>query len=536
MATVLTVHGTYASGPERGEKWWQSGSAFEANLRELVDADDGELQWKPSIWDGLNSEIKRRAAGAKLYSEMRSLELRGEPYCVIGHSHGGSVISAALIEAAGKSNTLEHLSTWFTVGTPFVSTKRDRFLFSRLGQLGKAVYSGLILGALVSAVATSLNVLGEVWEMLGFINISIFEIFYALLLYLAIIVAPLLLIYVIARFRDRERLPLYRAKIVQFAASTFAPRWVSLCHPNDEAVQGLKSLQTFDTDIFSKRFAVPAVRPLLIALLVLVAVLPLYSPTLMNKLYDLVGSFGLEVTFASNLLGSDGKLLGEGSNVFVNAMLFLTVLGQSLAVPFAPLISWAKSTWDLHALGSAWLKAFLIVIPSSFCGIALMLLVQITATGISQLLSKLLNPVAVDQIKAAGFGSDTDGDKAIGATDFPMWLPHGLPPLPEELSNEIEDVSDAAAAAAISKFRGALKNLSLAKEELEASDIFAHNLTWDELIHTTYFNVPRFRKLVGYAIGQSGGFRPTPAFTRDPDYALVARWHEAIVAARTKAG
>jgi len=53
-------------------------------------------------------------------------------------------------------------------------------------------------------------------------------------------------------------------------------------------------------------------------------------------------------------------------------------------------------------------------------------------------------------------------------------------------------------------------------------------LTWGELIHTSYFVVPRFRKLVCYAIAHSPGFKPTEEFKRDPDYPLMLRWLEEI--------
>jgi len=40
MTTIITVHGTGATGPEEGEQWWQKGSSFEKHIRELVDTDE----------------------------------------------------------------------------------------------------------------------------------------------------------------------------------------------------------------------------------------------------------------------------------------------------------------------------------------------------------------------------------------------------------------------------------------------------------------------------------------------------------------
>jgi hypothetical protein len=68
----------------------------------------------------------------------------------------------------------------------------------------------------------------------------------------------------------------------------------------------------------------------------------------------------------------------------------------------------------------------------------------------------------------------------------------------------------------------------------EANEFFfSEYLTWDELIHCTYFNVSRFRMLVAYAIAHSEGFRPSEGFKNHPDYELVAGWYEEI---KPKAG
>ncbi|MGE0701946.1 MAG: hypothetical protein AB7O57_22800, partial [Hyphomicrobiaceae bacterium] len=98
MATIVTVHGTFAhSGSETaGEpistadlQWWQSGSTFDHDMRELIDAvpgmSSGKLEVTRFEWSGDNSEVERRSAGRELFRYMKTLEERGEPYCVVGH-------------------------------------------------------------------------------------------------------------------------------------------------------------------------------------------------------------------------------------------------------------------------------------------------------------------------------------------------------------------------------------------------------------------------------------------------------------------
>jgi len=532
VATILTVHGTFASGQARGEKWWQEGSPFEAHLRELVEADSGELRWQPVIWNGLNSEASRRLAGVKLSEEMLALEERGEPYCVIGHSHGGSVISAALLECANRKNRLAQLGAWLTIGTPFIRTIKHRFLFSRLSGMGRSIYVGLIVGGLIGLVA----ILESIWrvsqlapeadrrDMMLFLG-------KAALPTIGLTLLSLILLYLLILGLQRNLLLAHKGKIVAFAAQSFKARWVSLRHANDEALAGLRSLRTLDLDIFSKRFAVSAVSRFVVLLVLLAVVIPLFWPAAMKALFELMKEYQRG---AIRSVAPDGKLLGDGHDVLVNARLLLGTGALVLLSVADPFTSW-MNTWIRTHIDPAVNFELNSVIPmvtilSALIAVALLWLIQLLAVALSYFFSRMLNPVAREQIRATGFGSDTRGDKAVDTRDFPMWLKEGKPPLPEVLAQEIQATSDQAAAAAISNFRRALGTLALSKGVGETSDVLSVYLTWDELIHTSYFKSARFRKFVAYSLAQVKGFRATAAFKQDPHYPLVAAWYEDIVA------
>ncbi len=47
-------------------------------------------------------------------------------------------------------------------------------------------------------------------------------------------------------------------------------------------------------------------------------------------------------------------------------------------------------------------------------------------------------------------------------------------------------------------------------------------LSWHELIHTSYFDVPHFRMLIGFAISTAKGFQVTEKFKQDRDFQLVS--------------
>jgi hypothetical protein len=53
-------------------------------------------------------------------------------------------------------------------------------------------------------------------------------------------------------------------------------------------------------------------------------------------------------------------------------------------------------------------------------------------------------------------------------------------------------------------------------------------LSWEELVHTTYFNAPTFQRLLAYAISSVDGFRPTPVLTSEASYPLLRQWLDEV--------
>jgi len=164
-----------------------------------------------------------------------------------------------------------------------------------------------------------------------------------------------------------------------------------------------------------------------------------------------------------------------------------------------------------------------------FVGMTLCFLTQIVANGISFALSKLLNNATQKQLKKLAYGDDSLGETSTLVADRPSWTFRNPKLLPEELSKEISKVSDEAMAVAVMKLRSALGMFEFLTREEGGAMAFAKILSSHELIHTTYFAVPRFRKLIAYAISQEDGFRASDEFIRDPDYETIKRWHEELV-------
>ena len=288
MATIITVHGTFAAptaadpngGPMPELQWWEAGSTFETDMRQLIEARDGELNFVPLPWAGDNSEVERRDAGDRLTTIMRDLETKSEPYCLIGHSHGGSILSDALLANAARRRPLANLKRWITVGTPFLKLRKELWLLTRLSLMRKVIFVAsmmLLMMFLVYLIATQF---GSERSIFGttFPRVWIFTGLLASL--------PALIFYIVLHWLDSRSLLSYRTRTTTRARVNFAPRWLPLSHPDDEAIQGLSLLPDARLDFFDKSFAVSSITLLSVIALPIIYFAILLSPTTMVSIAD----------------------------------------------------------------------------------------------------------------------------------------------------------------------------------------------------------------------------------------------------------
>ncbi|MEO1281582.1 MAG: hypothetical protein AAFV69_07610 [Pseudomonadota bacterium] len=311
MATLITVHGTFAhmggTAPRHGkaidktskstskanisadpsnetpkvpasenvDQWWAEDSAFAEAIRKDVEAVDGTFNIKPFVWSGDNSETERRRAGERLFREIRQIDEAGEKYCLIGHSHGGSVISHALLFAAAKKVELSGLQKWLTVGTPFVHLRKERFLFLRLPLVWKAMFVAsmmlflMLLFFLVGQLLDGGTVLSNTRQAI------------ALGVAILLTALPFAVFYIVSLVIDMRQLYSYRKSTIARARDWFGSKWIALTHEDDEAVNGLGSLKTATPSIFHRTFAVPAFTVFSAFILPLAYLYVVMSPTIM---------------------------------------------------------------------------------------------------------------------------------------------------------------------------------------------------------------------------------------------------------------
>lgn len=341
MGTIITVHGTNASGPETGGRWWQRGSPFEKQLRCLVNGKNGEFTYRPLIWDGWNSETSRRGASEKLCALFAECENAGEQYVVIGHSHGGSIIAHSLLLCARGGQRLNGLSQCVTVGTPFIRGEKEFLLFSRLGLLGKAAYlAAMTFGATYAMV--SLKHYDRALAAFtgthspGF-AMPVDQALFMLTFMLAYSFLPFLVLYAVLRLNSSRKLYMYRRNVTASAKTYFAHRFVSLWHQDDEALQGLRSVTAARFRIIRDDFAVPIVS-LAFTLLVpgIVAYGMIVGTGIDATLHGIYSLFGLE---EQSLRAIDELLLSFGYEVMLVVKSFLALIVLPVVFVFFPAIA-----------------------------------------------------------------------------------------------------------------------------------------------------------------------------------------------------
>ncbi len=605
MATVITVHGTYAHivGPPEARapaelQWWQPGSTCEQHIRELVQAGDGNLNFMQFTWSGDNSEQERRAAGSKLLAALRSLEERKESYCLVGHSHGGSVIAWALVASVAKGQPLDHLKKWITVGTPFVALRKERFLFSRLTLPRRVV----LVASLMLLMMFLFYLGGQLFEgtLFGTRQGQLLRLVFSG----AMMSLPLVVIYALLKILDARRYYGYRPTVLEETQKRYGERWLALNHDDDEAVQGLKLLPRVKLNFFDGGFAVPFLTLVAIFALPLAYLYVVTSPTLMVAITDVLKTrlygvedylqsdptvdaarqemsalrrklrqarqvaeqSGLQPTraesarqevdalrqqlrekrrsllqshpelpqmqraqrFKRRFLERDGKpcegatLCGGGRDFGLNSALLFHIVTDELASAFVD----EDTRWGPYG-GLLRLLLPIVLVPVVFAALAMaiLMLVQFLARYVSRAMSRRLNVLTHHEITRTALGNDTDGEIALGSDSRPAWMSLAYPYLPIELATKISDYSNEISFKSLAKFRNAISTLAFATDDEGKEGLIMSYLTWRELIHTSYFEVPEFRKLLAYAIGQADGFAEADTFKADPDFDRATRWY-----------
>ncbi|MGH1417537.1 MAG: hypothetical protein ACRBCJ_01625 [Hyphomicrobiaceae bacterium] len=644
MATVFAVHGTFAHdkgtsevgsgeasvGKSADKAWWEKGSEFERDLVELVSSDDGTLEFEPVIWDGANSEKSRRQAGRDLYKQVHQLEGEEKNYVMVGHSHGGSVVSSALLAATAKRKPLAKLKNWITVGTPFISLRKERFLFSRVPLVMQAIYVSLLLFVVMFLLPMLLGVFASddtrVRYMggVGFVDTGSIDGIAMLGISTLILSSLFILFYIFLVVMDRRILHMHSPGVIKRATKNFSSKWLALTHEDDEAVQGLRSLNKANFNIFNSSFFVPLFTTLAVFALPVAYIVLIFSPSAMIAITDYLKTNmyhyeaaspvvaeakqlrddvralrremrGTGLTMRSCLSGpvdskpsaqitveqanqicgrwksaqkkyrelrseqpalprtlrfeaafideETGQLQGGGHDTRVNSWMLFNLISDGVSRIFRiggrakpQEVRLTRSERQKRRVLRQIVPAFVVPLLFAISAVVVLFLVRSVARFISGFIARALDGITWRQIRRSALGNDTTSEIANNASESPHWLTDSFAYLPADLASKLSDHSNKIATQSLGKFRNAISDLAFADAKEGDADIVSEYFTWKELVHSSYFDVAEFRKLVAYSIAQSDGFSPTPKFKSDPDYDRVAGWYKELQGGRKSAG
>ena len=513
MGTIIAVHGTFSHGKAEGDLWWQNGGVFEKELAKYVVSANGyPIAFHPLLWDGENSESSRRKAANALTGTIRS-EMRNNSACVVvGHSHGGSVIVNAALDGIRPSE-LKCLSAVVTIGTPYLQFSKMKFIFSRSSLVAKSALASLAFVAIGSFAMLGPEdkrlyeyLLGE-WVST---NYWIFTVVRAVVCFM-----PLAIVYAALRTLDGRRYRRYRKFVGTAAHRNLIKKWICLYDKNDEAIGGLALLRDMNTQIFPARFAVPFLSLLAIFVLPLALVAICATPSAILMLSWLFADVDPQ--------GADLVKMSGGQDFEANISLLANsgyILVMKAVAPHA-LTSGALGTAVLFFFGLVPLLFFCASFAATYTAILI-------SVKVSQWTSLILDRLTWKAIRKTAFGADTLGEVANHASAVPNWLVTGFNSLPSRLSDELNDFSNTAASKSIPHLRQILSQLASFDNAANPNRFIENYLTWNELIHTSYFALPRFRKFLCYLIANVDGFKPSSALENDPEYALLGEWRRDI--------
>jgi hypothetical protein len=170
---IIMVHGTWGRGffptiaalVTRRPRWFQPGSGFHTALFSQLSASGIDPQSTFVEWSGSNSFKERELAARKVAQiiETRVQRFPNTPVLLLGHSHGGNIISRAL------SNTTVNLDRIYvaTLATPFIEVFKTKLTASQVRSLNM-LYMFLFLVIIGLSNFTLQHLFPEVFEKKGF--------------------------------------------------------------------------------------------------------------------------------------------------------------------------------------------------------------------------------------------------------------------------------------------------------------------------------------------------------------------------------
>lgn len=469
--TIVSVHGTgdtadEPDGPPDGEHWFQTRSKFMARLRQRLAGHGVDAEIVPHLWSGANSAMERERGARTLVKTIRRAARRnGGPVHVIGHSHGGNVANdAARMLNWSRAQRQPKIASLTTVGTPFFRTH-----VTRTDLLGAWLFAAIVgLSILMIPAITAFASQGVTDATLDLVNLP---------------------------FKDT----------VSHAAERRAmfEQTVEIARASDPGLLA----RALD---WATRHAYPVVSGLALLLMIPVAVYGLTRirraarrPSADTVVYSIWHPSDEAISFLRRLESLPLEPFPRwslfrssrttGVNWGVNAVITLILIGAAfLAFDFYRGVNVMAQPFQSAG-------AYLVVIGIAGAPLVFMsayLIYRAFAAIVLELsLRGMLNNTIGGALIAMAFGRD--GDHRI---DKVSTHSHTYGTRDDVLSGEVAERMTANAAGAsqrlFDRYRAAIFSVS-ADETNAINELATDSMTWDSLVHTTYFDQPEVAERIG---------------------------------------
>ena len=201
---------------------------------------------------------------------------------------------------------------------------------------------------------------------------------------------------------------------------------------------------------------------------------------------------------------ANGQLCGAGEDWKINSkLLFYLVNDEASTLVLDPE---QRPRGTFGRLLTALIPILLVPIVFAVVSVAFVLLVQWLARIFSYGLSLVLDRATKSEINRAALGNDTESEVALRAIPRPNWVQTEAEFLPTELGDLVAARSNEAAVETIARLRNMLSELTIIEDVGNRNQSLLAILSWQELIHMVYFEVPEIRSVIVAALASKDGF------------------------------
>ncbi|MBX3430124.1 MAG: hypothetical protein KF779_11150 [Hyphomonadaceae bacterium] len=443
---IVTVHGTGDTADSAdGAKWFQRGSQFTQRLLQHLSSQGIAGEIVPHLWSGANSAWDRERGANKLAGRIRGLYRHYDTIHVVGHSHGGNVANdAAVLLKWGLRRTAqrEKFDSLTTVGTPFFNVKT--------GWLQKLAGILFLIIAWASVVVFPLIAAYMIYDVASGENsmeIAAGQEIFVVLAYV-LIVGPCTL-FMLQLSRQGIRRILRPRSGGRTRTSVF-----SIWHDNDEAISFLQRVEEVNLEPFPRGSLFRGSRGAAVSIGVLAVLLIGFANPLLY-------AFGLADMLNFNTSGADENV---ASNIIAVAVMSLLIAPATFTVVYLIYRFLVGGAQEIGARGS-----------------------------MNRFIGGVLRGVAMGR----------DGDQVL-CNVSPRSHTHATQELvlTGECAARMQEGANDAASKLIEKYRWALFSVG-GDSSASLTNITTDAMTWDSLIHTTYFDQPEVAAAIGDHIART---------------------------------